>query len=519
MNTPIDLSFTTKTGRMSIENYLAKNYPDFLFFLKNKYLDSNSINEKLYRYYNNIDKIPTCPVCGNNTRFISYSKGYAAHCSYKCTQNDNTVRKKLDTSNKEKYGENCYKLFNIKGKQTKKEKYNDENYNNSEKAKQTFLERYGVDNPMKNEEFLEQSKKTCLEKYGSEYYISSKEFLKNKHEYIEKAKNTCLQKYGVESPIQSSDIKEKLNTTCLQKYGVLWNCMRKEAHNSRNYKSRPNEFFANILKENNIQFCREFNLNKYVYDFKVENTLIEINPSATHNINFNPFSKRKITDINYHKDKLLNAKNNGYNCIFVFDWDDPYKIIDILSVDKEKISARKCVVKEIRKKELELFLNLYHLQNSCKGNSVRLGLYYNDELIQVMSFGKPRYNKNYSYELIRLCTKSNIIVIGGAEKLFSYFIKTYNPETIISYCDISKFSGNIYLKLGFNKQQNSKPSCHWVNLKTKQIVNNNLLLKLGFDKLFNTNYGKNTSNTQLMLEHGFVQVYDCGQDVYIWKKQ
>ena len=496
MNIPLDLSFVKKTGRMSLENYLTKYYNEFFELLKEKYSDSRSVSEMLYRYFNNIEEIPVCPVCGNKNNFINYTKGYTSHCCSKCTQNDKEVRDKLKHTNREMYGEDCYHIFYERGKTTKKKKYGNENYNNSE-----------------------QLRKTCLEKYGSEYVLSSASFLEKKSEYLEQSKNTCLKRYGEDSPMKIGTVKEKVKNTCMKKYGVLWNCMRKEAHNSKNYKSTPNEFFANLLKENNICFSREFTLGNYVYDFKVDNTLIEINPTSTHNINFNPFSKSKIIGTNYHKEKMLNAKENGYQCIFIFDWDDPYKVIHLLSNNKKKLYARKCDIREIKNKEAKEFLDTYHLQNSCRGQKICLGLYSKDELVQVLTFGKPRYNKNYEYELIRLCTKSDIIVIGGVEKLFSYFINKYKPKTIISYCDISKFSGIVYSNLGFIKEKESNPSCHWVNIKTKQVVNNNVLLKLGFDKIFGTTYGKNTSNIDLMLQHGFVQVYDCGQDTYTWKEQ
>jgi hypothetical protein len=168
--------------------------------------------------------------------------------------------------------------------------------------------------------------------------------------------------------------------------------------------------------------------------------------------------------------------------------------------------------------ELKNFLNENHLQNNCRGQEIRLGLFYNGELVQIITFGKSRYNKKYQYELLRLCTKKDKIIIGGSNKLFSYFIDNYNPESIISYCDISKFSGNVYQKLGFYKKQINLPTCHYVNLKTKQHISISLLNKLGFDKIFKTEYGKNTSNIELIKKHKFVQVYDCGQAVYIWKK-
>ena len=95
-----------------------------------------------------------------------------------------------------------------------------------------------------------------------------------------------------------------------------------------------------------------------------------------------------------------------------------------------------------------------------------------------MTFGKPRYNKNYEYELIRYCSSKK--VVGGAEKLFNYFIKTYNPKSIISYCDWSKFNGNVYSKLGF-KYKSYSICKHWYNTKTKKHITDNLLRQRGFD--------------------------------------
>jgi hypothetical protein len=181
--------------------------------------------------------------------------------------------------------------------------------------------------------------------------------------------------------------------------------------------------------------------------------------------------------------------------------------------------ARKCILKKVNKKETKKFLTANHLQSYCKGQSICLGLYFNNELVQIMTFGNPRYNKKYQYELLRLCTKNDCYVIGGIKKLFKYFIIEYNPDSIISYCDASKFTGKVYSEIGFTKEKISVPSCHWYNLKTKQHINNTLLLKLGFDKIFGTNFGKGSDNEELMLKNNFVQVYDCGQDSYIWKRE
>ena len=50
-----------------------------------------------------------------------------------------------------------------------------------------------------------------------------------------------------------------------------------------------------------------------------------------------------------------------------------------------------------------------------------------------------------------------------------------------------------------------------------QKITANLLRQRGYDQLFKTDYGKGTSNEQLMIENGWLPVYDCGQAVYEFK--
>lgn len=504
-----------KTGRLNLDNWLKINYPEFYEYLKNKYTNID-IKTSMYMYYNNISEIPKC-VCGNPVKFHGYSYGFSKFCCPKCAANDKDVQNKLKNSLENKYGVNARKIINDKGRNTKKHRYGDPNFNNINKAKQTWLEKYGVDNPMKSNVVQNRSKQTCLEKYGTEYFLNSDEYMSQKTKYLDKAKQTCLEKYGGLNSMSDEDVKNKVKQTCLERYGVEWNCMRPEAKNSRNFNSKPNEEFKKLLEQNNIPYEREFKINNRLYDFKVRNTLIEINPSPTHNINWNPYGG-KIIDNMYHFTKTINGKSQGYNVINVWDWDDVHKIIYIINKNKIKIGARCCDVREICNKKCNEFLNKYHLQNSCKSQKIKIGLYYKDILLGVMTFGKPRYNKNYDWELLRLCYHKDYNIIGGSEKMFSYFIKNYNPNNILTYCDMSKFNGNIYEKLGFQPLKTIKPSKHWYNCKTNQHITDNLLRSNGFDRLFGGEFGKGSSNDDLMRFHGFVEIYDAGQKTFIWKK-
>lgn len=182
---------------------------------------------------------------------------------------------------------------------------------------------------------------------------------------------------------------------------------------------------------------------------------------------------------------------------------------------KQPIYARQCSVSVIDSHVADAFENMFHLQGRVRGQTVCLGLYLGEELVQVMTFGNPRYNSKYQWEILRLCSNSSYAVVGGAEKLWKYFIQNYSPKSVISYCDLSKFTGDIYERLGMHLMHVSDPAEVWS--KGSEAVTSNLLRQRGYDQLFGTSYGKGSSNEELMLENGWLPVFDCGQSVYEWR--
>jgi len=423
------------------------------------------------------------------------------------------VQDKVKKTNLEKYGNEVYiksQDFKEKAKSTNLKRYGVENPFASEEIKQKIREtnkkNIGVDFPMLSEEVREKSKKTSLEIYGTEYPNQSEEVK-------EKIEKSTLEHYGVRRPAQSEEIREKIKQTNQERYGVNYAFMLPENRKGHSMDSGPNLKFKKLLDKENILYEREFAIGHFIYDFKVGNNLIEIDPYATHNTLWSPFGPKGI-DKEYHKNKSKYARENGFNCIHIFDWDDKQKIISLLK-DRETVYARKCEIREVSKEECDIILNENHLQGTCKGQDIIFGLYYNNVLLSIMSFGKPRYNKNYQYELLRYCSTYNII--GGPNKLFKKFLVIYKPSSIISYCDSSKFIGKVYKVLGFSKNENSSISRHWYSPKEKRHITDNLLRQRGYDQLFNESFGKGTSNEELMIKRGYLPIYDCGQDTYIWR--
>lgn len=388
--------------------------------------------------------------------------------------------------------------------QTKMEKYG-EIFANREKAQQTCLERYGVPNALSNPNVHAKSVAAKQRRSPEEKAVE-----------VQRRAATMLERYGVVVPLQSSTLQEKQRQTCLEKYGVPYNCMRKEARTAGN-NSKLNQQFELELVARGIPYQREVSLESYTFDFQVGNTLIELNPYPTHNSTWGIYDN-PAKEFDYHQLKTWVANQHGYECTHIFDWDNQIKILNKLVTHSCPIGARKLKVQRVDPLEEKAFLEAYHLQGAVR-SLVALGLYYENQLIQLMTFGKPRYNKNYQWELLRLCAKPDYVVVGGAERLFKAFQREYNPNSVISYCDLSKFSGKVYSRLGFQSGKFPRPGKHWYNPKTKQHITDSLLRQRGFDQLLGKQYGcygKGTSNEELMRQHGFVEIYDCGQQQFQW---
>ena len=423
------------------------------------------------------------------------------------------VKEKVKKTNLERYGvEYSFQADLVKGKikATNLDRYGVDNPSKSDVIKSKIVKsnrkNLGVDYPMQSKEVMDKSRVTSLEKYGTEYPNQS-DIVKSKIDA------STLEHYGVNRVCKLDEFKKKVVDTNRERYGVDYTCLIYSGKLKGN-DSSYNRSFAELLDSNNITYEREFLLQKYSYDFKVGDTLIEINPTATHNTRFSPYGDKSVKDKYYHRDKSELARDSGYNVIHVFDWDDTDKVLNLLK-HRDTVYARNCDVRVVNDIDTNKYLDMYHLQGTCRGQKIRLGLYHNNQLVSLMTFGKSRFNKNCEYELLRYCSHYN--VVGGAEKLFKYFVDNYKPNSIVSYCDTSKFSGKVYDALGFKYIKTNSPRKHWYSLKEKRHITDGLLLSQGYDRLFKENHGKGTSNEELILSRGYLPVYDCGQATYIWR--
>lgn len=240
-----------------------------------------------------------------------------------------------------------------------------------------------------------------------------------------------------------------------------------------------------------------------------KNTAIEYNGLYWH-------SADAGKDKRYHINKTNECNKRGIRLIHIFEdeWMNKRRIVKnrlkcILGLSSLSIGARCCEVREVDAELSKKFTNKYHLQGHVN-SSVNLGLFYKDKLVALMTFGKPRYNKKYDWELLRYCTMGDFSIVGGASKLYKNFKRNYKG-TIITYADKRWSNGNLYRQMGFTELPDSNVAYYYV--KDGVRYSRVKFQKHKLEKIL-PHYNKELSESENMMLNGYNMVYDCGNKVF-----
>ena len=268
--------------------------------------------------------------------------------------------------------------------------------------------------------------------------------------------------------------------------------------------------YDGMIIENSKNIINPYELDIYIPDKKIA---IEFNGNYWHS----DYEKDK----EYHQNKTIACAKKGIRLIHIFEyeWDTREKLIkqylnSIINNNKQIVYARNTCIKEVDNNTKKQFLNENHLQGNIN-SSINYGCFVNDSLIGMMTFGKARNKNVEQYEIYRLCWLSDIACIGGTEKLFNYFLKNINPESIVTYSDISKFTGNVYTRLGFIADKITKPGYVWVG-KDNSVLDRTQTQKSKLVKYGLTKYG-NTED-EIMKNMNYLKIYNSGNLKLTWRR-
>ena len=505
------------------EPFLIKKYPeeyqDILDYAIKIGIEDLPFNQKVYHRIYNLEKI-LCENCQEKIPgFLDFKRGYGKNCSSKCSNNSKNVQDKKRNSYLERYGVD---------NPSKSQKVID-------KIQKTFENNYG-DNPFKLKEFQEKIKKTNLEKYGTEqvrsngsiYWIEKNKIDEDK--FREKYNNLNIIKY---SPEKWGECKIRCNE-CNQDYIIPKYLLTQRVNDKILICTQCNPigssketyiegFIENILIELNLDYIkkdRKFLENGKELDFLIpdKKIAIEVNGIYWHSADF--------VSNTYHLDKTEICLSKGIKLLHIFEDDILFRpklvfsrLASILGKCTNRIYARNCKIKKLDIKECNEFLEENHLQGKC-GSAVKIGLIHNNILISVMTFGKLRKslgsnNIDGYWELVRFSNKNGFAIPGGASKLLKWFIDIYKPLSIETFCD-RKWSpdGNFYEKIGFTFLNNTNPN-YWYYQKDSYVKRHRYTFRK--DLLVAQGYDPNKTEKEIMKERGFLTVYDCGNSK--WKME
>lgn len=501
----------------------------------------------------NLEKYGSECVWGNKEIRQKCNDTYYAKTGHRQPLDDPAVRNKIRSTNQQKYGVDAPL----------------QNKDILHKSEQTNLDRYGYINPMQNINIQRKAQATCLERYGNTCYLqsdigrmqtaSAMESRYNKHWYSQTAdwkymrmtdpaklsnlvefdtdpKSYILSHFDVKPTLR--ELSDSIGTgteaaslrvnraNCTDLVAYVYSYMENEVYNAI-HSIHPEI----VVERNTHKVITPQELDIFLPEYNIG---IECNPTSTHNSSINTFdSSASPTAPGYHLMKTEKCEDRGIFLFHIFgsEWTYSRDIIismlrNLLGKCDRKIYARNCEIREVAWSEAEKFLNMNHRQGSAN-SPIRLGLYYENKLVSLMTFGKMRASIGTSskedlsncWELVRFCSELNTVVVGGASKLFKYFIDKYSPEEVRSFSDRAHTRGNLYEKLGFIKVRTSNPGYVWVDLRTDISYHRFCSQKQNIAKfLHDPDVDLSKTERQIMIEHEFVQMYDCGTILWKWVK-
>lgn len=452
------------------------------------------------------------------------------------------IREKMKQTTLERYGVE-YSLqsesVREKGKQTSIRKYGCEYGAQSEiikdKIKSTNIERYGCKSPAQNRAVLEKMKKTCLERFGVDNVFKDEKLIRKN---LDKTYDDLKKRFaGIVIPLFSKEeytghyhdevyrwkcvkcgeeFEQKIYNTsylknsvsiavprCMKCYPFVSGFSREEKEVLDFVKS----IYSGEVIENDHSIISPYELDIYIPE---KHVAIEFDGIYWH-------TEAQGKDEHYHLMKTEMCKDNGIHLIHIFEheWNLKQEIVkdrinSVLGVNSNKLQARKCIVKTIESRIANNFLEENHLQGRDH-SSIQEGLFFNDELVAVMTFGKPRFSRGYDFELIRFATKIGCHIIGGASKLLNHF-RSSHSGSIVSYADRRYSDGHLYEKLGFSLVGVSKPNYVW--MKNNEMLTRYQCQKHRLSSVLGDGFDESESESQNMARNGWNRIYDCGNLVY-----
>jgi len=400
------------------------------------------------------------------------------------------TQKEIQVKIKKTYSINKKNIIN-KIKETKNIKYCDENYNNIKQIKETKNIKYCDENYNNRKKFNE----TLNNKLKNRLNNINYEIIDIMDDNILKVKHPDGHIFESPRPLLILRLNENRELSTIK---------LPHSPNISNYELE----IAEIMSKHCDDFITsdKITIKPYELDFYLPNNKLAIEFDGLY------WHSELFKDSKYHIKKTKLCNDLGIQLIHIFEDEWVHKkdivvsmILNKLNLNQTKIYGRKCIIKEINNTNYSDFLEKNHIMGKTK-SSIRVGLFYNEELVSVIGLQQQKDN---CLNLNRFCSKINHNVLGGASKLIKFIENKYQPKEIITFADLRYSNGGLYKTLGFDVDKKINPNYWYSDYRNVLRIH-----RFNFRKKYLSEFDKNKSEHEIMLERKMPRIYDCGMIRY-----
>ena len=533
-----------------IREFFDEKYP----MLKDK---KYSIGMKIYWLMNDFTDFPLCPECGKPIKSNKCTiNGYRiTYCSAKCGHGSLAEQKRKEFNMKHYGCTNASQRLEVK-----------------EKREQTNLRVYGCKNPYQNKDVQKRAENKKLEKYGDPHYTNPEKRDKTNLEKFgcvnvfsnkgiqELIRKRNLEKYGCESPMQVPEIAKKavmgnINTVSNKSYNTRLMTNQFSYPNFsieyyiEHHQNHEHEYEFVCRKCGNIYMSRIHNLSmrkcplcyssittsskeqiiKDYIDTIYKGIVVRKNRTLLNGKELDIFLK----DINlgiefdglywhselngckeyYHLSKTSQCENKGIRLIHIFEdeFDDKFDIVktnlNYIINGSIGLDLSNVEIKGIDDGTSLEFHETYNLNGNIRSAN-NIGMYYNGELISVLSFSNKKNNDGYEitrYSVNGLYDRPIIL-----NKFLDYIRDIMKITDIELILDRRWDNGKEFENDGFYISRIYEPDYWYLNNGCSIRYNKSFFRKENIqDKL--KIYDPNKTLLENMESNKYTRIWDCGK--------
>lgn len=319
-----------------------------------------------------------------------------------------------------------------------------------------------------------------LKETGFKSYLSDPQRIEA---MVEKAKIACIEKYGVANWAQSDDASKRAKSFSSRAELEILAWVQSLGLEAKKYRQGGHE------------------IDIYIEDKKIG---IEYNGLYWHS------EVHKEND--YHAKKTEYFKAQGIRLVHIFEheWRDRQVQVksflrSALSMNVNRVGARKCEIRIVPTKEANHFLETYHIQGAGKYKEA-VGLYFDNQLLSLATFG-AHHRKASIWTLSRFVTKEGWTIPGGLSRLSRAGFERFGQ--LISWSDNRWSIGNGYEKSGWLFEEKLAPDYFYTDfleVKSKQSRKKGVV-----------GTPVDMTEHEHALMDGLFRIYDCGKIRFVYQ--